>query len=560
VEQIQHQRHAQEVNRLRKLDVKRNRDWVAAEERAIAYQRAAPARAARRREAELRKKRLEDRSKARFMTNNAPEPLTARDYMDSLRECYPPIEDPVKRSKHIAATLASIPRLDHMNAGVGLPSGHSGISDDPVLVKYNQDLYVNDVLSAHQNYQAFQRQQQEAEQRKAAEKEAERQRKAVLLDYHWSKYEERVAQLLRLGPVFSSHMAYLLGALDEGNPEALRQVAHALINDVLNPADSILENMKKDIMLETMGAQDLKGAWPLSDVDRILNVLDDQLVAQLPDIAQPILDNMLQGLQTICQPVLEAKVFESPLAEQQPHAFEARPIAVTFVDFANKNSQQGQQPLQGLQNHQSLQFYQGLPSQQALSGLQLPPAQQQTQATAALAGDNAGKNFSSFADLTKATKDANQPQQIAFAPSKAPGSFGIGPSSTAAPQQIAFAPSKAPGSFGISANTSTSQTPQVLGLLMYINNNILDFQDNVKSFLKEGKISVSRREDIEKVLKGMIAQVPPKTLTANDAPLMKRDVDRLITMIGNMKNAKEQKKETTRNLQVLAHKARGLWQ
>jgi hypothetical protein len=283
-------------------------------------------------------------------------------------------------------------------------------------------------------------------------------------------------------------------------------------------------------------------------------------VAQLPDIAQPILDNMLQGLRTICQPVLEAKVFESPLAEQQPHAFEARPIAVTFVDFANKNSQQGQQPLQGLQNHQSLQFYQGLPSQQALSGLQLPPAQQQTQATAALAGDNAGKNFSSFADLTKATKDANQPQQIAFAPSKAPGSFGIGPSSTAAPQQIAFAPSKAPGSFGISANTSTSQTPQVLGLLMYINNNILDFQDNVKSFLKEGKISVSRRKDIEEVLKGMIAQVPPKTLTADDAPLMERDVDRLITMIGNMKNAKEQKKETTRNLQVLAHKARGLWQ
>jgi hypothetical protein len=457
--------------------------------------------------------------------------------MDSLRDRCPPIEDPVKRSKHIAATLASIPRLGHTNASVGLPSGHSGISDDPVLAKYNQDLYVNDILSAHRDYQTFQRQQQEAEQRKAAEKEAERHRKAVLLDHHWSKYEERIAQLLHLGPVFSSHMTYLLEAFDEGNPEALCQNGHVLINDILNPANMILEDMKKDIMLETMGAQELKQAWPLNDVDRILSVIDDQLVAQLPDMAQPTLDYMLQGLRAVCQPILEAKVFENPLAEQQPYASGARPIPVTFVDFANKNSQQGQQPLQGLQNQQALQFYQGLPSQQALSDLQLPPARQrQTESAAAPAGDNAGKNFSSFADLTKATKDATQPQQIAFAPSKAPGSFGL------------------------STNTSTPQTPQVLDLLMYINNNILDFQDNFKSFLKEVKISVSRRKDIEEVLKVMVAQVPPKTLTANDAPLMKRDVERLIGMIANMKNAKEQKKETTRNLQVLAHKARGLWQ
>jgi hypothetical protein len=407
--------------------------------------------------------------------------------MDSLRERYPPIEDPVKRSKHIAATLASIPRLGHTNAGVGLPSGHSGISDDPVLEKYNQDLYVKDILSAHRDYQTFQRQQQEAEQRKAAEKEAERQRTAVLLDHHWSKYEERVAQLLRLGPLFSSHMAYLLEAFDKGNPEALCQIAHVLINDVLNSANMILEDMKKDIILETMGADELKQAWPLNDVDRILSVIDDQLVAQLPDMAQPTLVYMLQGLRAVYQPILEAKVFENPLTEQQ-----------------------------------------------ALSDVQLPPAQQQqTESAAAPAGDNADKNFSSFADLTKAIKDVIQPQQIAFAPSKAPGSFGL---------------------------SATPQTPQVLDLLMYINNNILDFQDNVKSFFKEGKISVSRRKDIEEVLKGMVAQVPPKTLTANDAPLMKRDVERLIGMIANMKNAKEQKKETTRNLQVLTHKTRGLWQ
>jgi septum formation inhibitor-activating ATPase MinD len=41
---------------------------------------------------------------------------------------------------------------------------------------------------------------------------------------------------------------------------------------------------------------------------------------------------------------------------------------------------------------------------------------------------------------------------------------------------------------------------------------------------------------------------------------MKRDVDRIIGIIGSMKNAKEQKKETTRNLEVLAAKVSALWQ
>jgi hypothetical protein len=132
-------------------------------------------------------------------------------------------------------------------------------------------------------------------------------------------------------------------------------------------------------------------------------------------------------------------------------------------------------------------------------------------------------NFSSFAGLTKATKDATPPQQVAFAPPKASGSFsvGAGSSSAAAPQHIAFAPSKAPGSFGVGSSAATQplnfapskapgtfQSPQVLGLLMYINDNILDFQDNVKGLLKEGKISLTRRKDIEEVLKAMLSQVP----------------------------------------------------
>jgi hypothetical protein len=569
-EEIQRLRRAQEDHRLRDLDAERKRNWDAAEEKDMTYRRAAPARAARRREAELHKKRFEEKFNARTtLTPYAATESLSSDrsdsYMAELRERYPPVEDPVERSKHLHATLASIPRAGLVSAGVGLPSGHSGINDDPVLAKYNQDRFVSDVLSHHQDYQALLRQQQEAEQRQAAEREAEYQRKVVLLEHHWSQYKERVAQLMHLGPVISSHLAYLFGAAEQVNFEALYQAAHALINDVLNPANSIFEDMRKEIMLETMGAESLKETWPLNDIERTLIAVDDQTLSQLPDIVQHTLSCMLQGLQTARRFILEAKPFENPLVEQQPHAFEARPFPATFMDFAKKNSQQRQQPLPssyGLPNQQPFQTYQGLSTQQALPPFQSQQAQQQPQPAAAPQGDNAGKNFSSFADLTKATKDANQHEASIFVPSKAPGSFGVssGFSSAAAHQQTAFAASKAPGSFGVSSNTSsTAQTPQVGGLLAYINQIILDFQDNVNHLLREGKMSVTRRKDIEEVLKDVLAQSSKGMFGPNDAQLLKREVERLVKMIGSMKNAKEQKKQTTRDLQALAHNVLPIW-
>jgi hypothetical protein len=533
----------------------------------MAYRRAAPARAARRREAELRKKRFEEKFNARTTPTPyvAPESLSSDrsdSYMAELRERYPPIEDPVERSKHLHATLASIPRAGLVSAGVGLPSGHSGISGDPILAKYNQDRFVSDVLSHHQDYQALVRQQQEAEQRQAAEREAEYQRKIVLLEYHWLQYKERVAQLMHLGPVISSHLAYLFGAAEQVNLEALHQAAHALINDVLNPANIIFEDMRKEIMLETIGAESLKEAWPLNDFERTLIAVDDQTLSQLPDIVQHTLGSVLQGLQTARQFILEAKPFENPLAEQQPHAFETRPIQPTFMDFAKKNSQQEQQSLQsyyGTPNQQYFRTYQGLSTQQALPSFQAQQAQQLPQAAAAPQGDNAGKNFASFADLTKAT---NQHEASIFALSKAPGSFGVGSgfSFPAAHQQTAFAASKAPGSFGVSSNaSSTAQTPQVGGLLAYINQIILDFQDNVNHLLREGKMSVTRRKDIEEVLKDILAQSSKGMFGPNDAQLLKREVERLVKMIGSMKNAKEQKKQTTRDLQALAYNVLPIW-
>jgi hypothetical protein len=348
-------RQTHQAHKIHEVEAERKRIWNAAEERAIAYQRGAPARATLRLEANHFRERTELVSKTPVAASTVLESKPDGDYMEEVRALHPASDDLEECRKRRNTMLESILGSERMHVGVGLPSGHSRISNDLVLASYNHERFVNHKLSLHQEYQAIQRQQWEEMQRKVAEKEAERQRKAVLLDYYWSEYVECAARLTQLGPVFHSEITHLLQAMNEGNLDALRQAANALINDVLEPADSIFEDMMKYIMLETMGAQSLRETWPLDDVDRVLAFLDAQTLSQFTDDFQGTLGYMLQGLRAICEPILAAVPFENPLNEQPAPIFEAKPIPGTFEDFAKQNSQPVQQPLQLPQQLQQTQ-------------------------------------------------------------------------------------------------------------------------------------------------------------------------------------------------------------
>jgi hypothetical protein len=532
IEKNKRLRKDRQARKVYDAEAERKRIWNEAEKMAVAYQRNAPARATLRLEADQRKKRYQPVSKPPVITRTITETQPKRDYMTKVRALHPASDDPDERMKRTSAMLESILGPERMNAGVGLPSGHSGINNDPVLTKHNHEQFINHTLSLHHEYQTIQRQQWEAEQRNAAEKEAERQRKAILLDHYWSEYVQQVANLAQFGSSFCSTITYLLQAFDEGNLDALHQGTVDLINNVLIPSNNILEEMKKAIMLETMGAQSLSEAWPVNDVDRLLTVLDAQTLSQFTEDFQNTLGYMLQGLRAICQPILTAVPFENPLNEQPPPLFQAAPIPITFKDYAKQKSQQSQQPNQPYQ---------------------LLQTQQQTQDAVAPEDDNAGKNFGSFADLMNATKGATQGNNQTV-----PSINIIPPSFTVpAPTVNSTLPSfTVPGT-----TSSTAQTPQVQALTKYMNDQILDIQDNIDNFLKGGYIPVGRRRGCEEVLQWIYDHVQGATgiLTANDSPLMKTTIEIMIRKITNMKNAKERSKKTTRDLEVLANRVVKIW-
>jgi hypothetical protein len=521
IEKNKRLRQDQQDRQIRAVETERKRVWNEAEERAAAYQRNAPARAALRLEAEQRTKHCELILKPPVLvvTRIVTESQSDRDYMTELRALHPASDDPDERRQHTSTVLESILGPERMNAGVGLPSGHSGINNDDVLAKYNHDQFVKHTLSLYDEYQAVQRQQWEIEQRHAAEKKAERERKAVLLDHYWSEYVQQVANLAQLGPVFCSNITYLLQAFDGGNLDALHQSTIGIIEDVLIPSNEILEEMKKYILLETMGAQSLSEAWPLDDVDRVLTIFDAPTLSQFKDNFQYTLNYMLQALRDICQPILAAVPFENPLNEQPTHTFKAAPIPIIFEDWVKQKSQQEQQP----------------------------------QNVAAPTDANAGKNFGSFTDLLKASNGGTQGNGHAVPDITITPPTSIIPAPTVNTLASSFA---VPGT-----TSSTLQTPQIQALTQYINDQVLDFQDNVQNFIKDGHIPVGRRCECEEVLQSMYDHVQGATYlpTANDSPLMKTTIEILIGKIANMKNAKERNKKTTRDLEVLANKVAKIW-
>ena len=98
-------------------------------------------------------------------------------------------------------------------------------------------------------------------------------------------------------------------------------------------------------------------------------------------------------------------------------------------------------------------------------------------------------------------------------------------------------------------------------MLKYMNDNVLDFQEDVKNLVKGGSISISRRKDCEERLQWLFDYAAGETglLTGNDANLMKTEIESLIKKIANLRDGKEKNKKTTRDLDVLAHRTLTIW-
>lgn len=326
-------------------------------------------------------------------TISEPEPQLS--YLESVRVLHPPSDDPAERTKSILASLASIPSINRIS-GVGAPSGHSGISDDPILARYNQERHTNNVLELHRQYQSMQRSKWEEEQRQAAAAEAERQRKLNVLQHYCGKYDERMAKLVQFGPKFNAEINKLEDAFERGDLPTLCQAIAALVDEVVEPAHAILQEMPAEIALETSGAAQLKNAWPLEKMDQVLQRFTASNLSVFSDEVQNMIGYMMQGFRVVCTPILNAVPLVNPLGEPPALPFVAKPIQVPFTHYM---------------------------ATATAASRSAPHTHPQPTAPE---GPNAGKNFASFADLIN-NKEAQNPD-IKITP---PSFDGSAPSGTA---------------------------------------------------------------------------------------------------------------------------------
>lgn len=484
---------------------------------------------------------------------------TQTSYIEEVRSTHPASDDHVERSNCIQAGLASILGPERMRLGVGLPSGHSGIDDDPILAKYNTDKRIQDTKDVYEQYQTMLRQQREQQQHKEAEEAAARQSKQTELDEYRLIYEQRVKNLVALGPEFRTQTMRLLQAYEQGDFQQLRWALSEIIGNVLEKACKIFVEMQDGIMLELLGASELKNAWPLEAIDQIFTLFHEQAAAQFPENEQNGLGYMIHGIQFICQPIIAAREWFNPLMQQTSSnlAFVAAPVPISFEQFAASVGapplpqqpqdfvflpQQPRQSLQQARSYQPAQSYQQPQVQQVqpqIPQIQLQVSQVQPQVQQVHASEQAadtGKNYSSFSDLLKASKAKKDAQ--------APSIFSLNP---------AAAQPEAPVASFLQHNKDNLQ--------VYINKHVLDFQANVEEFLKEGWVNKTKCQENKAIMQWMqdYAQDEKGLLGRNDSIAMKAEIMRMIVKIDALNSSKEKDVRLIKDTRGLAKKILQIW-
>jgi hypothetical protein len=278
-------------------------------------------------------KTLPTREPARHpkVTYTRPEPARKLSYMEETRILYPLIEDPEERRLHQEKILASIISPERLALGLGTPSGHTGIENDPVLQQYYKERKEHDIWNAFNEWQANQLRQREEVQRRHDEPKAETERKRVLLEHFCSLYDQRVEKLAFLGPQMLATITATSQAIDSNNFEHFIHSVSGM-NRILDAAAEIYTEMQREITLEQKGAQKLNESWPLEAFDQTFKNLEKVIPTLNADVQGPV-GWMLQSIRNVCHPIVTAQPFSNPLANESSLPFVVQPIPISFEHF-----------------------------------------------------------------------------------------------------------------------------------------------------------------------------------------------------------------------------------
>ncbi|RAR02865.1 hypothetical protein DDE83_008429 [Stemphylium lycopersici] len=205
-----------------------------------------------------------------------------------------------------------------------LPSGHNPI--DPVIEEHYQQVATNDILSQWEIYKAEIRQQEEEHQRQVQEEEAVRLKAQILLTDYRNVYVGRLEKLALYGSDLAKGVDLLEAALQSGSIDDAARVVRDFTQQVLLPIDGLIKECSKEIPLEEVGAEKLKGFWPIERLNSMYKVLKRE--SNLPAEAL----YMLQGIEAICNPIKKPTPFQDPFAPKPA------PIKDFRLNFVSSNA------------------------------------------------------------------------------------------------------------------------------------------------------------------------------------------------------------------------------
>jgi hypothetical protein len=472
------------------------------------------------------------------------EPELEPGYIEKVRMLYPSSNDHNERQAHTKKMLESILGLERMKFTVGSPSGHSGVTEDPTLAQWNKEKFYSGVLDCVHDYDTQRHRQQQDLQRQAAEKQIKRQQDAALLEHHLLMYRQRLEQLIQFGPKFNDAIDVLERAADNGDILAMCRIANAMCNDILTPAQEILDAQKHDALIdiEFEGSRLLQDAWPLERLDHVLRLLQPEM-PQFSDEVQFSIGFMLQGIEYVCRPILCAQAFKNPLAEEPQLPFATQPIPKSLAHhLADYGYFVAQQPLQQQQFQPQSQALLPMQFQQPLQLQPQPPPQ-------APAGDNAGKNFSSFSDLFSASKAAAANLPPVPDITVTPPSLNGGAVIKHVPSGSTSAVTNANGIPQANIRDVVCQKIQIEGL---------EFEDDLKTLVRDGRVHNGKRQALMNMLKWIDDYHGQDGLLGDQHDWFRFHVEHLVRRIANISN-KERNQVDTRKLDVLANRVLKLW-
>lgn len=221
---------------------------------------------------------------------HSPKQTAAEEYMDRLREEYPPSDDHIERSKKIHGCLVTILRPGYENrVGFSYGCGNRTVTtvgpasseqqqDNSMMIASSEQQSINTMMTAYHEWVHKMETEHAQHTEHVTRAHAERNERTQADKEKCQRYDERVEKLKEMGETLNDFIPMFLRVWEDEEDDIIRLCMEGMMEEAIDPISQIFQAMKSEIQLEPTGAQAVRGAWPkqvIADFIPLLKIILD---------------------------------------------------------------------------------------------------------------------------------------------------------------------------------------------------------------------------------------------------------------------------------------------